>query len=207
MTLAAFIGIALIHLAAAISPGPSFVVAVRTSMAEGFRPSVGLAIGFGLGALIWALAALMGLALLFEVAPAALTALKIIGGAVLMWIAWQTWRHARDPMASTTDNGSAPPPRSFASAIRLGLGTQLANPKPAVFFGAVFVGLVPPDTSTVVLAALLFVIFAQETLWYVLVGRFFTLRGPRATYARFKAMIDRTFGGLIALLAAKIATT
>ena len=207
MTLAAFIGIALIHLAAAISPGPSFVVAVRTSMAEGFRPSVGLAFGFGLGALIWAVAALMGLALLFEIAPAALTALKIIGGCILMWIAWQTWRHARDPMASDVGEAVAPPPRSFASAIRLGLGTQMANPKPAVFFGAVFVGLVPPGTSAVVLAALLFVIFAQETLWYVLVGRFFTLRGPRATYARFKTAIDRTFGGLIAVLAAKTATT
>ncbi|NNL72633.1 MAG: LysE family translocator, partial [Silicimonas sp.] len=39
MTLAAFIGIALIHLAAAISPGPSFVVAVRTAAAEGMVPA------------------------------------------------------------------------------------------------------------------------------------------------------------------------
>ena len=39
MTAAAFLSIALIHLMAAISPGPSFAVAVRTAAAEGFRPA------------------------------------------------------------------------------------------------------------------------------------------------------------------------
>ena len=142
MTPAAFIGIALIHLAAAISPGPSFVVAVRTAAAEGLRPAVGLAIGLGL-----------------------------------------------------------------AAAIRLGMATQFANPKPAVFFGAVFIGLVPPETPVWVLAALLTVICVQETLWYVLVARVFSLARSRAAYGRFKATVDRTFGGLIALLGAKIVTT
>lgn len=206
MTPAAFIGIALIHLAAAISPGPSFVVAVRTAAAEGLRPAVGLAIGLGLAAAIWALAALLGLAVLFEVAPALLTALKIVGGAVLLWIAYKTWRHARDPLPTAAE-GEIATPRSFLSAIRLGMATQFANPKPAVFFGAVFIGLVPPETPVWVLAALLTVICVQETLWYVLVARVFSLARSRAAYGRFKATVDRTFGGLIALLGAKIVTT
>lgn len=205
MTLAAFIGIALIHLAAAVSPGPSFVVSVRTAAAEGLKPAVGLAIGLGLAATVWALAALLGLALLFEVAPALLTALKVAGGLFLLWIAYQTWRHARDPLPGAADEIATP--RSFLSAIRLGMATQFANPKPAIFFGAVFVGLVPPDTPLWVLATLLAVICAQETLWYILVARVFSLARPRAAYARFKATVDRTFGGLIAILGAKIATT
>ncbi len=206
MTLAAFIGIALIHLAAAVSPGPSFVVAVKTAAAEGLRPAMGLAVGLGAAAAIWALAALLGLAVLFEVAPALLTALKIAGGAFLLWIAYQTWRHARGPLPGATGEEIAAP-RSFLAAIRLGMATQFANPKPAIFFGAVFIGLVPPETPAWVLAALLAVIFTQETLWYVLVARLFSLSRPRAAYARFKATLDRTFGGLIAILGAKIATT
>lgn len=204
MTLALFIGIALIHLAAAISPGPSFVVAVRTAAAEGLRPAMGLAVGFGLGALIWALAALLGLALLFELAPTLFTAFKIAGGLVLIFIAWKTWSHAKEPVDMPDDIAV---PRGWVSAIRLGLVTQIANPKPAVFFGAVFAGLVPPETPALVLAALLAVIFTQETLWYIAVARLFSLARPRAAYARFKAAIDRAFGGLIALLGAKIALT
>ena len=204
MSVAAFIGIALIHLAAAISPGPSFVVAVRTAAAEGLRPAAGLALGFGLGALLWALAALLGLAILFETVPTLLTALKIGGSLVLLFIAWKTWTHAAEPIA-VAENLSVP--RSTLSAVRLGLVTQFANPKPAVFFGAVFIGLVPPETPVPVLGLLLFVIFAQETLWYVIVARLFSLDSPRVIYARSKAVIDRVFGGLIGLLGAKIALT
>lgn len=207
MTLAAFIGIALIHLAAAISPGPSFVVSVRTAAAEGLKPAVGLAFGFGLGAVIWALAALLGLAVLFEIAPAFLTALKVVGGAFLLFIAWKTIRHARDPLPVPDAALPAALPRTWVSAVILGLTTQIANPKPAVFFGAVFVGLVPPATPAPVLALLLAVIFIQETAWYILVARLFSLSRTRSAYGRFKIHVDRTFGGLIAALAAKIALT
>jgi threonine/homoserine/homoserine lactone efflux protein len=54
MTAAAFLSIVLIHLAAAISPGPSFVVAVRTAASDGFKVATALALGFGLGAILWA---------------------------------------------------------------------------------------------------------------------------------------------------------
>jgi len=204
MSLAVLVSIAAIHLLAAISPGPSFVVSVRTAVTEGFATAAALAVGFGLGALIWALAALMGLALLFEVAPTLLTAMKIAGGAFLIWIAIQTWRHARAPLP---DADLPAAPRSPISAVRLGLFTQLANPKPAIFFGAVFVGLVPPETPWPMLALLLAVIFADETLWYVAVARVFSAPRARRAYARVKTHVDRLFGGLMAGLGVKIAAT
>ncbi|WP_372805498.1 LysE family translocator, partial [Loktanella salsilacus] len=98
MTLAAFASIVLIHLAAAISPGPSFVVALRVAAAEGFRVAAALALGFGLGAVLWAGAAMAGLALVFSVLPALFLALKFVGAAFLIYLAVQMWRHAATPM-------------------------------------------------------------------------------------------------------------
>jgi threonine/homoserine/homoserine lactone efflux protein len=202
VTTAAFLSIALIHLLAAISPGPSFVMAVRVAASDGLRAAVGVAIGLGIGALIWALAALFGLHLVFELAPALLLAFKLAGAAFLVWIAIQTWRHARDPLPVA---GTGKAARSLLGGLRLGLFTQLANPKPAIFFGAVFVGLVPPGSSPLALALLLLVILVDETLWYVLVARVFSLRHARAAYGRAKATVDRVFGGLIAAFGLKIA--
>jgi threonine/homoserine/homoserine lactone efflux protein len=204
VTAAAFLSILLIHLLAAISPGPSFAVAVRTAAAEGFRPAAAFAFGLGLGALTWALAALLGLALLFEVAPVALTALKLAGGLFLIWIAIATWRHADAPLPQAAAGAV---PRSLASGVRFGLLTQLANPKVAVFFGAIFVGLVPPGTGWPALALLLAVIFIDETLWYLLVSRVFSLSRARAAYGAAKGWVDRAFGGLIAAFGLKIAAT
>lgn len=148
------------------------------------------------------MAALAGLAVLFEVAPALFTGLKIAGGLFLIWIAVQTWRHAKAPLTET-DAGLLP--SGFLSAALRGLAVQLSNPKPAVFFGAVFVGLVPPDASLGAIALLLTVVFFNETLWYVIVARLFSLPRPRALYARMKTGVDRTFGLFLAGLGIRIA--
>ncbi|EPX78990.1 LysE family translocator [Litoreibacter arenae] len=204
MTLAGFATVALIHLLAAMSPGPSFVLSVRSAASEGFRVAVGLAIGFGLAAMLWAAAALLGLSLLFEVVPALFTALKVVGGLFLIYIAYKMWRHAPEPMPVLTEGT---PPRSTTRAIWLGLLAMLANPKPAVFFGAVFVGVVPVEASLTDKLVVLLNIFWVEAAWYMIVARVFSLPRARAGYGHFKSKLDRTFGGLIALLGAKIAIT
>jgi len=203
MTPALFLAVLALHLMAAISPGPAFVVSVRVAVRDGLRPALGLAVGIGIGSAVWAMAALAGLAARFAVAPTALVALRWIGAAYLAWLAVQMWRHARDPLG-TADADTLP--RSGVAAFRLGLLTQLANPKTAVFFGAVFAGMVPLATPVAVLAALLACIAINETLWYAVVARVFSAARARAVYARMKTGVDRVFGGLLAALAAKIAT-
>ena len=111
MTAAVFLSIALIHLMAVISPGPSFVMAVRTDSSDGLRAALGVALGLGLGAVVWALAALFGLHLLFRLAPALLLAFKIAGAGFLFWIAIQTWRHAREPLPAAGERYSTSVPR------------------------------------------------------------------------------------------------
>jgi len=152
---------------------------------------------------IWAAAALFGLAMVFQAAPALLWALKVIGGLYLIWLAIGLWRQADQPL----DMGVTRLPRSPASTFRLGLITQLANPKPAVLFSAIFIGTVPPATPLWQIAALLAVVFANETLWNILVARIFSFDRSRRGYISLKSVIDRGFGGLLALLGAKIAAT
>ncbi|RUS60053.1 LysE family translocator [Pseudorhodobacter sp. E13] len=204
MTLAAFLAVAFLHLMAAISPGPAVLMAARTGVTEGLRTGTFLAFGIGAGAVIWAMAALFGLALVFQAAPALLWGLKIAGAAYLIHMAWCMWRDSTKPldMAQTTRT-----PRSAASAFRLGLVTQLANPKPAVLFSAIFIGTVPPETPLWVYAALLVVVFLNEALWNILVARIFSFERTRSGYITLKTLIDRVFGGMLALLGLKIAAT
>jgi threonine/homoserine/homoserine lactone efflux protein len=161
-----------------------------------------LAVGIGAGAVFWAAAAMFGLNILFAAAPILLTALKLFGGAYLIWMGYKLWRGAAEPF-DTADARALP--RSPASAFKLGLFTQLSNPKPAVMFSAIFLGTVPPGTPTWVYAALLAVVMANETIWNILVARIFSTSGTRARYISLKTIIDRSFGGLLALLGVKVA--
>lgn len=204
MTLAAFLAFAGLVVFAAISPGPAVLMSARTGLSEGFRTGVMLAMGIGTGAVIWALMAMFGLHLVFAAAPALLWALKLGGAAYLLWMAWHLWRDAATPFVA---EDSRPVPRSPLAAFRLGLWTNLANPKAAVMFSSIFLGTLRPDTPIWVLAALLGVIFASETLWNSLVARIFSLDRTRAKYISLKTIIDRSFGGLLALLGLKIAAT
>ena len=145
--------------------------------------------------------ALSGLAMLFKLAPQLLWSFKIAGGLYLMWIALGLWRSADTHLTEP----SAAPPRSVASAFRLGLTTQVSNPKPAVLMSAIFVGMVPPGTSTGVIALLLAYLFVAETTWNTLVARIFSFQSTRRAYIGAKTTIDRIFGGLLGLLGLKIA--
>ncbi|RED11028.1 LysE family translocator [Pontivivens insulae] len=204
MSTAAFLAVALLHLMAAISPGPAVLMSARTGVIHGFRAGLALAIGIGLGGVIWAAAALFGLALLFEIAPNLLIALKILGGLWLLRMGVKMWRSADAPL--DLDAGTACAPRFF-QAMRTGLWVQLANPKPAIMFSAIFVGTVPQGASWVVFAMLLTVVFLNETLWNAFVARVFALPLARRSYMTVRTAIDRAFGGILCALGIKIAST
>lgn len=204
MTVAAFFAVAVLHLLAAISPGPAVIMAARTGVTEGLRTGVFLAMGIGAGAVIWAAAALFGLGLVFAAAPSLLWALKIGGAGYLFWLAYHLWRDADVPLLTDGDTLET---RTASSAFRLGLFTQLANPKLAVLFSAIFIGTVPPATPLSVYGAVLLIVFLNETIWNSFVARLFSLERTRTAYLSLKTIIDKTFGGLLALLGVKIAAT
>lgn len=203
MTFAALITLYFVHLAAAISPGPAVLMAARVSLREGMARGAWLALGIGLGACIWALAALFGLALLFKVAPMALTVLKFGGVAYLAYLAYKMWRHAPEPMSMEIPEDDAR--RGPLGLVWQGIAVQLANPKPAVFFGAVFIGLVPPHPSLGTIALIMAIILFNDAGWNVIVARIFSLERTRRAYLALKTSIDRVFSGLLALLALNLA--
>ncbi|WP_137112008.1 LysE family translocator [Rhodobacter sp. SY28-1] len=204
MSNAAFLAFAGLVLFAVVSPGPAVLMSARTGLTEGFRTGVMLALGIASGAVIWALAAIFGLHLIFNAAPSLLWALKIGGAAYLMWMAWHLWRDAKMPFIA---DDARPVPRSPFAAYRLGLWTNLSNPKAVVMYSSIFLGTISPGTPTWVLACLIAMILLMETAWNSLVARIFSMDRTRAAYISLKTVIDRCFGAALALLGVKIVAT
>lgn len=195
-------GVALAQLAAVISPGPSLLVVARVSIATSRSAGAWTAVGLGVGSVIWAAAALFGLQAAFATLPWLYTVMKVAGALYLFYLAIMLWRHARTPIDIGGKSGQGA--MSRRAAVRRGLLTQLANPKVAVFFGSIFVTLLPPQPSPAFYAVLLPLVFLVEAAWYVFVAHALSTERLRRRYARLKAAIDRITGTVLAGLGAKL---
>src|SRR5215472_10552312 len=96
------LGLAVVHLLAVASPGPSTVLVVQTAAVAGRRGGLLAAFAMMVGALLWASAALFGLQALFARFEWLYLAFRIAGGIYLIYLALMLWRHARDPLPEMT---------------------------------------------------------------------------------------------------------
>jgi threonine/homoserine/homoserine lactone efflux protein len=182
----------------AMSPGPSFVMVARTAVAVSRADGLAAALGMGVGGVLFAVLALLGLHVVLTAVPALYIAFKIAGGAYLVYLGWIMWRSARQPLGF--EDAPLRPGRSFW----LGLLTQLSNPKTALVYASVFVSLLPREVPVAGAVALVAVIFTIEAGWYALVAWALSARSPRATYLRSKTWIDRAAGTVMAALGLKL---
>ncbi|HVT50254.1 MAG TPA: LysE family transporter [Dongiaceae bacterium] len=197
--------LAILAIAAAIaigaaSPGPSFVMVVRTAVAKSRGDGLAAAFGMGVGGVIFCTLALFGMRAVFAQAEWLYIAFKLAGGCYLIYLAARIWRSADRPL--TQDGIAIVEGRRFRSFL-LGLGTQLSNPKTLVFYGSVF-ALLPSDLPVWGDIVLPPIIMAIETGWYTLVALAFSLPQPRAAYLRWKGRIDRLAGAVMAALGIKL---
>jgi threonine/homoserine/homoserine lactone efflux protein len=188
-------------LVGAISPGPSFVFVVRTSVARSRADGLAAALGMGVGAGFYAVLALLGLRALMTEAAWLFWVLKFAGGVYLLYLAIMIWRHAGDPIAV---KGEGAADRGAGRSFGLGLATQLSNPKIVAVFGAVFAALLPEHPPLWMDVALPPLVFVQETAWYALVALAFSSVHPRAIYLRAKTWIDRIAGTIIGVLGIRL---
>ncbi|HZS85517.1 MAG TPA: LysE family transporter [Stellaceae bacterium] len=189
--LLALLGFASVHLIAAISPGPAFVMLTRISVAQSRRTAVAAAFGLATGALLWAALASLGMQVVLAKAAWLYDVLKLAGGLYLAWLGIEAWRHAGAPV--TTDCPSSGG-MGMGRAWRLGLATNLANPKVIVFFGSIFLLFFAPGTPGWVRVAALAIVAVDEAAWFTLVALVFSTRPVQAFFRRMKGWIERAAG-------------
>ena len=189
------------QLLAAISPGQSFILVSRLALSSPRPVALAAVMGLGAGTIVWAAGAILGVALLLETAAWAYNALKVAGGLYLLWLAVMVWRHAGKPVDIASAQHRQP---GLLRAFNLGAFTQLANPKVIVFFGSIFVALLPAHSPAWVYVTAVIIVFINEIGWYAAVALVFSSPRPRAAYMRAKVWIDRVMAAFLALIGARL---
>ncbi|MDP9810177.1 threonine/homoserine/homoserine lactone efflux protein [Rhizobium tibeticum] len=191
-----------VFLLGAMSPGPSFVVVSRIAVSGERTDGLAAAIGMGVGGFIFAAVAMAGLtALLVQLAWLDI-ALRIGGGAYLLWIGIKIWRGANEPLEITSEDTAQA--GSFRRALVRALLVQLANPKTAIFYASMFAAMLPASPPLWMLLVLPPLLFCNEFVWYAIVAFALSSSRPRSIYLRTKRWIDRAAGAVVGALGMKL---
>jgi threonine/homoserine/homoserine lactone efflux protein len=186
----------------AMSPGPSFIMVARTSIAGTTGTGLAAALGMGIGGTVFAALALLGLIALLAQVAWLYAGLKLLGGLYLLYLAAMLWRGARRPLDAAV--AATPSGAGLVRAFLFGLMTQISNPKTAVFYAGTFAALLPPSPPLWLALVLPACIFAIEAGWYAIVALAFAAERPRAAYLRAKHVVDRVAGGVMGLLGLRL---
>ena len=196
MELSHLIAFNLTLLAAIASPGPAMLYFIRTTLSSGRMAGLHTVWGLSVMAATWTALAFMGLDAIFAIFPWTFIILKTVGALYLLWIAHQTWKHARTPMG----DAPTPPARAFLG----GMLVNMSNPKSVLFSAAVIMVIFP---QSLVLTDKLIVV-ANHLFIELLVGSAlvlaFSTKHISAGYLRAKPLLDRVAASVLGLLGLRL---
>lgn len=211
MTASAFAALLGVWLAAIVSPGPDVVQIIRVG-SKNRDAGMACAAGIMVGNTVWILASLLGLSALVQAFPQVLAVLQVVGGGYLLYMGVGAVRAALArrgggpgagaPAAGTGPSAAvAPSPRK---AFRVGVATNLSNPKALLFFGAVFAQFIRPGMGWEWMVAIAVTLVITGVAWFV--GFAAAVRALARPIQRYEAAIDAATGAIFIAIAAWMLT-
>src|SRR5690242_294567 len=116
-----------------ITPGLDTVLVIGTAAVRGRRPAAAAAPGIRLGVLCWASASALGITALLTASHVAYEVVRWAGVGYLLYLGARALWHTRHPAATEQQPGPEPA-KGTLDAFRVGLTTNLLNPKIGVFY-------------------------------------------------------------------------
>ena len=135
MALEAWLALLVFFFIGGLTPGPAVMLVTGSAARYGFRPAMVAGAGVALANWLWLALAATGAAVVATRFPAAFTALKLAGLAVILWLGVSQMR--ADPEAFTKRLERTPP---RAKLFGSGLALQLSNPTALVTFAGIIPG-------------------------------------------------------------------
>jgi threonine/homoserine/homoserine lactone efflux protein len=132
-------------LAIMLTPGPNMLYCVSRALCQGRMAGWISVLGVQAGNVVHISAVTLGLSAIMASMPLLFDAIRFAGAAYLLWLAWQAIRPGGRGLFEAQDL----PHDSSAKLFRMGLVTNLLNPKQLVFFTSIFSQFLHPERGSV----------------------------------------------------------
>jgi threonine/homoserine/homoserine lactone efflux protein len=204
MSLEAWLLFTATAIAASLTPGPAVLLVAGTGLGRGVAAASFAAAGVVAANAVYIALSVAGLGALLAASPALFTGIKWVGAAYLIWLGLRMILRRRDDRAvATVTPAREGPLRSF---VRGAIG-QLANPKAAIFYGAIFPQFLSP-AGDVLMQSVVLAATEMVAEFLILVGYgALAAQGQRlARGGRYAAATERVSGALLVASGLGLAT-
>ena len=182
-----------IFLVGVSSPGPNVLAIIGTSMNDGRRFGVSLALGVAGGSLTWGILTALGLSALLSAYAPALMLIKIAGGIYLLWLASKAFKSAMSDYDLETATSQARQKPLYQYALS-GYMIQMSNPKAALAWVATMSVGLQAGAPVWVAFAIVFGIFVLSIICHVLYALVFSIPFMVSAYSKARRYVQATLG-------------
>lgn len=196
-----------IHLLAAASPGPDFVLVSQQTLSNGKRSGFMVSIGIALGLSVHIIYSALGLAAVIANSLTALWVIKIIGGCYLLYLGVQGLRAQPKNNVEGSSNTKTIAKHSNIKAIAKGFLCNALNPKAPIYFVALFTVVLSPNLPLLHLVIYGAWMMFLQLLWFSTVVVLLSRPSVNEKFQRLGHWIDRILGGAMILIGLKVLTS
>ncbi|WP_330110555.1 LysE family translocator [Methylophaga thalassica] len=145
-----FFAVALAHFLALLSPGPDFVLVVKSAMKGHRKNAIGVALGIATANAVYIGLCLVGVGAILAASVSLMIALKIIGGLFLLYLAFHALKAPKSAyreLTVTSANNTELAKISFIKECITGFMSGILNPKNLLFYLSLFTVALTPEVS------------------------------------------------------------
>jgi threonine/homoserine/homoserine lactone efflux protein len=203
---AAVLTFAVLAAALTVTPGLDTALVLRAALTRSRREAAATAAGIVAGLFVWGAAAAAGVSALLTASARAYDVLRWAGAAYLLWLGVRLlWRAARPPAEEPVPAAGA---GTAWRAARLGLLTNLLNPKVGVFYVALLPQFVPAGAEPLAVGLLLAAVHAAlSVVWFALLIGLATVLGRWLRRPSTVRAIDGVTGAALVGFGVRLAVT
>ena len=157
------------------------------------REAIGSVIGITIGVLIWATAAVLGLAIIFATMPIIQGIVMMLGGSYLVYLGIKMAKVKSNAVFDEKQNANVPN-QSTLTSIMKGLLVNLSNAKVVIYFSSVMSLVLVNITETSQILTALAVITVETFLYFYIISVLFSRSVAKQFYSQYSRYIDNAAG-------------
>lgn len=197
-----FVTVALAHFLALLSPGPDFVLIVKSSIKYGGKKSIGVAAGIASANAVYISLCLAGVGSILASSVAIMVVLKIAGGLFLIYLAIMALKAKKSSYneLATFSQEHVEARTTVTKELLTGFMSGILNPKNLLFYLSLFTVVLTSDVSLSFKLALGAWMTLVVFLWDVAIIYFLSTNQVRKKFSKAAYYIDKFTGALLGIM-------